>query len=1226
MTHKIIQWNCRGLKTNLNELFILISNLLPAIICLQETFLKHDQTLNIKNFTQYNHINNTDQRASGGATILIRNDIPQSEIKITTKLQAVAAQATLPKTTTICSLYLPPNETLNRVELDQLIHQLPKPFILMGDFNCHGVTWGCQNTNKRGKIIEEFLDQNQLCCYNDGTNTYLHSATGTYSAIDLTICDPSIFMDYHWSVYEETCGSDHFPIILENQNPVRDSKTPRWNLQKADWQGFRDACLTELTSEPDNGKEDILHFTNTLHKIAEQNIPRTSTSSKFNNPWFNHDCRKAVRARRAALRKFKNYPSKENLETYKNNRAKARRTIKDAKQTSWREYVSKINASTKPKKVWDMVNKISGKNHKPPLKHIIHNGTKITNKREIAEHLAENLSQTSSVKNQKEKFQTIKKQQEKRKINFQSDNTENYNEPFSIRELSDSLNKAHNTATGPDEIPYEFLKQLPTPSKEHLLRIFNHIWANGIIPNIWKQATIIPIPKTPQNSSDPTNYRPIALTSCICKTFERMVNNRLVWYLEKNNLISEHQAGFRNKRSPIDHAIKLETYIRDAFIQKEHVVTIFFDLEKAYDTTWKYGILKDLEELGLKGRMPILIKNFLDNRSFRIRLGDTLSDPKEQEMGVPQGSILSVTLFNIKINNIVKNINVETECAIYVDDFMICFKAKYMRTIERHLQMCLNKIHNWATINGFTFSQTKTKCIHFCQHRKMHPDPVLKLGDNTLTVTKEYKYLGIIFDNKLSFIPHIKYLKKKCNKTIQLLRIIAHTNWGADQKTLLKLYRSLIRSKIDYGCPIYGSARKSYIKEIDTIHHQGLRLALGAFTTSPIESLYAEANEPSLSMRREKLSLQYYTKLASCPSNPTYKCVFHPKYEALYERKKNTIKSYGLRMKQTKTEAKLDTSVIHQTTTLQHPPWLTKQPKVIFDLIKHTKGKTNPITYHEEFQIIKEKYQNHQAIYTDGSKTGDKAACAAIYKHNSLLERLPDGASIYSAEASAINSALKIIETHSTNNYEYIIFTDNMSVLTALENRKTNDPITTKILDQIEETSTNKDLVFCWIPSHVGIRGNDRADQAAKEALKLEPSHVKIPYTDLKPTIKKYITDKWQEQWKTCQNNKLHSIQKQIGKKINTHNMPRKEEVVMTRLRIGHSYITHSHLLKGEEAPHCIPCQKPYTIEHLLTNCLDLEQIRRKYYQETTLEKILTETNPDQIFKYLREAGIYQKI
>ena len=216
--------------------------------------------------------------------------------------------------------------------------------------------------------------------------------------------------------------------------------------------------------------------------------------------------------------------------------------------------------------------------------------------------------------------------------------------------------------------------------------------------------------------------------------------------------------------------IRLETFIRDAFIKKEHVVAVFFDLEKAYDTSWRYGILRDLHELGLKGRLPVFIKSFLADRRKQVRVGSTLSDQFEQAQGVPQGSILSTTLFNIKINNIVNCLDPKTEGSLYVDDFCICYRSKSMRTVERHLQQCLNKIENWALYNGFKFSKSKTQCVHFSQLRKLHDNPQLYLYGSFIPVVDEAKILGVIFDRKLSFIPHIKYLKAKCLKALNLLK------------------------------------------------------------------------------------------------------------------------------------------------------------------------------------------------------------------------------------------------------------------------------------------------------------------------------------------------------------------------------------------------------------------------------------------------------------------------
>ena len=200
-----------------------------------------------------------------------------------------------------------------------------------------------------------------------------------------------------------------------------------------------------------------------------------------------------------------------------------------------------------------MIRKITGQNNNTPTKHLTHNNQKIIDEKDIANHLTETFSQNSSAKYQSKSFQIIKTKAEKVKIKFQSKNT--YNQPFSIAELKESPNKAHNTAVGSDKIHYQFLKELPEPSTNFLLQIFSDLWNSSDIPKIWKETTVIPIPKPFKDNTNAKNYRPITISSCVCKTLERIVNARLIWYLETNKLITEYQSGFRSQRNPIDHLI-----------------------------------------------------------------------------------------------------------------------------------------------------------------------------------------------------------------------------------------------------------------------------------------------------------------------------------------------------------------------------------------------------------------------------------------------------------------------------------------------------------------------------------------------------------------------------------------------------------------------------------------------------------------------------------------------
>ena len=236
------------------------------------------------------------------------------------------------------------------------------------------------------------------------------------------------------------------------------------------------------------------------------------------------------------------------------------------------------------------------------------------------------------------------------------------------------------------------------------------------------------------------------------------------------------------------------------------------------------------------------------------------------------------------------------DSSLYVDDLLICYSSDHMEGTERKLQLTLNRVEKWANTNGFKFSESKTVAMHFCQKRALHPDPELSIYGNRIPVVNQTKFLGLTFDNKLTFKPHIHLLKTKCQRALNILKVVSNHHWGADRDTLLLLYRSLVRSKLDYGCIVYGSARKSYTDLLDPVHNQALRICLGAFRTSPAESLCVEAMEAPLAFRREKLTLQYITRIKANPHNPVSDAVFHPKFVDLFQARPNAIPTLGIRI------------------------------------------------------------------------------------------------------------------------------------------------------------------------------------------------------------------------------------------------------------------------------------------------------------------------------------------
>ena len=633
--------------------------------------------------------------------------------------------------------------------------------------------------------------------------------------------------------------------------------------------------------------------------------------------------------------------------------------------------------------------------------------------------------------------------------------------------------------------------------------------------------------------------------------------------------------------------------------------------------------MKDLHSIGLRGRLPNFISNFLSDRSFNVRIGSTLSDTFEQEQGVPQGSILSPTLFNIKINNVVKCVN-DTDSSLYVDDFSIFYKSKNMENIEFRLQRCLNKVETWTTENGFKFSKTKTQCVHFCQLRGLHPDPVLNIYGLPIPVVEEAKFLGLLFDKKLSFIPHIKALKAKCLKALDVLKVLSNTNWGGDRSVLLNLYRSLVRSKLDYGSIVYGSARKSYLKCLDTIHHQGLRLALGAFRTSPVESLYAESNEPSLYTRREKLSLQYTTKLAANPKNAAHNCVFNPKYERFYNNTPSAIKPLGLRILPLLEQANISIKNVQPFSLPSKEPWTQNPPRVILDLHKNKKSEVDSHIFKTEFLEIKSAYKHYMSIYTDGSKQDEKVACAVISPNFTDSIRLPDNSSIFTAEAKAIDIALYHIRDQPEK--QFIIYSDSLSVLRSLKNLDHRNPLIQQIFRKYNYLSSFKEIVFCWLPSHTNIRGNELADLEAKSALSLSITNLRIPHSDFKSNIHQYVMNKCQSVWEEQTGNKLHELKPDFNSKCSFLGYSRQIQTKITRCRIGHTRLTHSYLLTNKQPPFCISCNEPFTVKHFLITCTEFNYIRNRYFTAKTVKELFTNTSSDKIINFLKETNLFNKL
>ena len=1231
----IIQWNLAGYKAKYSELRLLIKNYEPACLALQELNFGNDKHSIDYAPAGYNLFHTT-VVGRLGAGLLIRNDIASTEITLNTNFQAVAQRVHLNKSYTICSIYIPPRTPYSRYDLANLTNQLQEPFLLLGDFNSRDPLWGDIVSTPCASTIKSFLNNYPVELMNQKSFTRYDSQYHTESAIDLSIVSPSCMTDFDWSVVEsdtpKAYASDHYPIILRNNSQERENSNPRWCLHRADWSLFQ--LRTEITENEEQDLNDTDQIakiiTDNLLQAAAEAIPKTRNTTKHNVPWWNPEVANAIKNKKRASRRMQRNRTLHNYIIFKRYNAIAKKVCIQAKKESIAAYISSINTDTTMSEIWKKIKKFQGK-YKRPNPPIINKNDQLANSvEESAEWIAQAFAEVSSGNfpldqvNNKNKLEKIKPNF--RETGIKSD----YNEDFQMRELFSALENSNKSAAGPDNINYEMITHSHESLKKLILKLFNSIWNTHNIPKIWKEAIVIPILKPNKSASDSASYRPISLTSCLGKLLEKMVAVRLTSIAERNHMISNKQFGSRQACSTIQPVSIFHSEILKAFKNKKILSAVFFDLTKAYDTTWRHGLLLSLHDHGLRGNLPLFITNFLTDRYFRVKVGNYISQNYILKEGIPQGSVLSCTLFIIAINGIVNQLPLDIECLIYVDDLTIYTTAHRISQAIRQTQLAINRIVKWTSERGYTFSTTKTKHIIFSKRiNKIENIVPLKLYNENIERVNNFRLLGINFDERLTWKNHIRNLVNSCNGPLALMNHLSHLDWGADRKTLQLLYTTLVQSKTDYGCSLYGTASKTTLKMIDVVRNKGLRLITGAFRSTPINSLHVETNILPPSLQRPSVAYKSYLQFQQ-RADIDATSLFH-----LQEDDTNSFRN---------SIAKIHNEVGRcniSKLSYNNPPW--KVPEIT--ACKYLAGSKNDTPA----LVLQNNFTSHQisdhsdsiSVYSDASKTNDGASAAALIPSCNMSDTsaLNKWFSIFSAECIAIILALKLISLRPATEKKYTIYTDSLSVIKTISKFNPKHPHVKEIQDWLRRCHSiyKKEVTFCWVPAHVGIPGNELVDRLAKISINDHISDYNIYYKDIYPVIRRSVRKEWQTFWSQQNQNKLFTIKPTLACWRTSMHRQRKLEVLLCRLRCGHTNLTHVHLMNKSNPPLCILCnEEQLTVNHIFATCRSTMDERRSRFPKSInlpaperTQFILAEGehfNSDEIFLFLKNLNLFNKI
>lgn len=411
------------------------------------------------------------------------------------------------------------------------------------------------------------------------------------------------------------------------------------------------------------------------------------------------------------------------------------------------------------------------------------------------------------------------------------------------------LSLKNTKSAGWDGISAEFIKKTSNFVVTPLTHIFNKCFSSGKFPNVLKDSIVIPVFKSGERDSI-TNYRPISLLSTLAKILEKIINNRLIGYLDRNDVLSKNQFGFRKNKSTTDAVENFVTTVAGNLDSKKKCLGIFLDLAKAFDTVSIPLLICKLEAIGIRGMPLDLFQDYLTNRSQTVKIGNICSSKKPVNFGVPQGSVLGPTLFLIYVNNLCNMEIADAKVTTFADDTVILFQHATWADVKSSAEQGLQRIMKWLDYNLLTLNILKTKYITFSIKNHLQPpsDFTLKahysICDNTnncdcslLSSTDSTKYLGIEIDKNLNWKQHISNLKSRIRKLIPIFKKIRNLKDKTSNKTV---YFALCRSIISYGISAWGGAKKSTIIKIERVHRCILKVINFKGFRYPTTALYKE--------------------------------------------------------------------------------------------------------------------------------------------------------------------------------------------------------------------------------------------------------------------------------------------------------------------------------------------------------------------------------------------------
>ncbi|GFV69687.1 RNA-directed DNA polymerase from mobile element jockey [Trichonephila clavipes] len=762
-----------------------------------EFVLRPSHNLNIANYTCHRNDRISDgARTAGGTLILVKNSLKHYCLP-TPPLRALEATniiLTPPKhdPISITCVYIPPSsdESLFTIDIEHFI-QTANNCILFGDFNATHSAWNCKNNTTRGSTIIK--------------NFYYPF---TINSID-------------------DLSSDHNPVFLNFSFKLA-IEPPNSRAVSTDWYSFKNNLNNNL-SLFDFHPNDINNTNDLEQKISEFTEAVIETHSHASRP-IETDRRNFTPLHINRLLKIKNHLRKRYHQTlnpifktyYNKAQSDFKKELKKYNDDIWQKRLEALN--TTDNSLWRTQRFFKNKRSKIPSLNCA-TGTAVTDQQK-ANLLATNL-----------KNNFIENERENDSYNHNDDNINSTVNNFLSTPPTTNIEPAlpdeiihyikhvnAKKAPGKDLITNRMLKNFPLKLILILTILVNKILKFNHFPDNWKEAIIFPINKPGKDPHLATSYRPISLLSTIGKLTESIILLRLKNFINSNNLLNPNQYGFTTKLSTLHPLLRLTEHISEGSQKKKSTGAVFLDIQKAFDRVWINGLTFKLISYNIPPPMIHLIHSYLTNRSFKVRINETLSNEHPVNAGCPQGSLLGPLLFNLYINDI-PDYSL-TKINLYADDTAIHATFKNLTTISFAINKHLLHLQNFYDKWKISINVEKSTAIIFT--KKLSLPPSITIYNKQIPWSQEAKYLGIIFDTHLTWKQHITYVRDKFRRIMFKLFPLIGRNSHLSIENKVLLYTAVMRPILAYASPVWGYAAKTNINKLDTLQNSLIRMIVKA--------------------------------------------------------------------------------------------------------------------------------------------------------------------------------------------------------------------------------------------------------------------------------------------------------------------------------------------------------------------------------------------------------------